>query len=232
MPFAEQIRSCPLVHGSAMAERHLHELRWKLPQAEKAAELTALLDGRSPALDLVTGIFGASPFLSRLILSAPDELIRLLQAEPGAYLAESAARLDAELPSRIGQHFSASHLATIRLARHGGTLLFLPPEDVAEKRYVQLKYRFDVEEPRQRFRTLLLRVLTAFADSQPAEACVGWPEYNATPTRELPRSTKGSSSWPTGSLAWPTLTARCCSPSSSKCWFAAKFGESSKTCPP
>ena len=51
----------------------------------------------SPALTLVTGIFGASPYLSRLINTNPAELLRCLNAEPLDYLRQSAATLDAAI---------------------------------------------------------------------------------------------------------------------------------------
>ena len=102
MPLADAIRSAPLVHDAEMAERALRELRLKGAQSSEAAGIAALLGpdseagataAASPALALVTGIFGASPYLSRLITTNPAELVRCLNAEPLDYLRQSAATL-------------------------------------------------------------------------------------------------------------------------------------------
>jgi glutamate-ammonia-ligase adenylyltransferase len=78
-----------------MAERNLRDLRARLAQHEEADAFAALLDRPSPALELITGIFGGSPFLSRLILSSPGELWSALHAEPDAYLQANADTLQA-----------------------------------------------------------------------------------------------------------------------------------------
>ncbi len=97
MPLADAIRSAPLVHDPEMGERNLRELRAKGVQTAAADAVAALLDGEALARELIAGIFGTSPFLSRLILSDPGELLAALQAEPSDYLQRSAANLDAEI---------------------------------------------------------------------------------------------------------------------------------------
>ncbi len=105
MPLADAIRLAPTIHDPDMAERALRELRLKGAQSEEAAGIAALLDpgsgGRagaaSPALALVMGIFGTSPYLSRLINTNPAELVRCLNAEPLDYLRQSAATLNAAI---------------------------------------------------------------------------------------------------------------------------------------
>jgi len=129
-----------------------------------------------------------SQWLPALFENARRELFDL-HSHQQRQAAVALAQVDIQLPRMIGQHFIRRILATIRLARHGGTLLFLPPasaDDIIQnKDYLHLKYHFENEEPRQRFRTLLLRVLSAFADSHPAPACLGWPEYNATTNAQV-----------------------------------------------
>jgi [glutamine synthetase] adenylyltransferase / [glutamine synthetase]-adenylyl-L-tyrosine phosphorylase len=102
VPLADAIASAPLVHDPEMAERGLRELRLKGAQGEEAAGLAALLGpgagaDASPVLRLVTGILSASPFLSRLITTHPDELVRCLSADPLDYLRQSAATLEAAI---------------------------------------------------------------------------------------------------------------------------------------
>jgi glutamate-ammonia-ligase adenylyltransferase len=97
VPLADQIRSAPLVHDAEMAERNLRELKARSGDAEFAPDLDRLLSGGSPAQALVTGIFGTSPYLSRLILASPAELWRALQSDPAGFLFDSAHRLSAAM---------------------------------------------------------------------------------------------------------------------------------------
>ncbi len=96
MPLADRIRSAPLVHDPETAERHMRELRARSAQCVEAKALAALLDA-PPVLTLVTGIFGTSPYLSRLILSNPAEFVRALQSDPHDYLRRSAATLASKI---------------------------------------------------------------------------------------------------------------------------------------
>src|SRR5690606_3472777 len=50
-------------------------------------------------------------------------------------------------------------LAAIREARHGGTILFVSPEDPTWRSLMKIKYPLADDEPRRRYRTLLLRRL-------------------------------------------------------------------------
>ncbi len=95
MQLADAIRSAPLVHDPEMAERALRELRLKAAQDDDAGRIVALLQTGAPASALISGIFGTSPYLSRLMLSDPAELWRCLHAEPHGYLDQSSATLDA-----------------------------------------------------------------------------------------------------------------------------------------
>jgi hypothetical protein len=60
-------------------------------------------------------------------------------------------------------------LSLVRNAHHGGTLLYLPPDRAAEccgqNPYLTLKYAFADEEPRQRVRTLTVRLMNALAEA-------------------------------------------------------------------
>ncbi len=88
---------------------------------------------------------------------------------------------DMQLVRRLGQGFVRRVISTIRTARHGGTVLIVPPEHVdsmCERGVVELKYRFDDSEPRRRFRTLVMAALRHLAeDRQAGHTTVGWDAY-------------------------------------------------------
>ncbi len=99
---------------------------------------------------------------------------------------DSWSQVDPDIIRMIGQHFVRRIVATIRVARHGGTLLFLPAshaDEIASGPHVKMKVRFVDAEPRRRFRSLLLsamRALAAQGDPVRRNDTVGWDTYNRT----------------------------------------------------
>jgi hypothetical protein len=95
------------------------------------------------------------------------------------------APLDAQFVRTVAQHMVRRMLSLVRNAHHGGTLIYLPPERAAEccgpNPYLTLKYTFADEEPRQRIRTLTVRLMNALAEAygqhEFGEQTVGWNEY-------------------------------------------------------
>jgi hypothetical protein len=95
------------------------------------------------------------------------------------------APLDAQFVRIVAQHMVRRMLSLVRNAHHGGTLIYLPPERAAEycgpNPYLTLKYTFADEEPRQRIRTLTVRLMNALAEAygqhEFGEQTVGWNEY-------------------------------------------------------
>lgn len=94
------------------------------------------------------------------------------------------APLDDSLISNISQHMLKQLIAVVRSSHHGGTLLLLPPELSAEvfapNPLLQVRYRLREEEPRGRFRSLLLRImsrLTEIHGGPIAPRPVGWDDY-------------------------------------------------------
>lgn len=95
------------------------------------------------------------------------------------------ADVDPDFVRKLGQHFVRRIVATIRAAKHGGTVVLVPPEDAArftdEETFVSLKHRFVDEEPRRRCRSLMVRTLNALAAvCAPLVAPgtkVGWNEH-------------------------------------------------------
>jgi len=96
------------------------------------------------------------------------------------------ARLDNDISRVIGQHTIKRITSAVRDSHHGGTMVIVPPDladDILEGLYVSLKYRFVDAEPRRRFRTLILDVMSELARSHagtPARDPIGWDDYEAS----------------------------------------------------
>ena|GEM_PF-5550903 len=96
---------------------------------------------------------------------------RLSEAFTELWKLHEAARLKAEghwallernFPNMIAQEVTKRIISTVRNSHHGGTILTLSPKVAAEvcseNHYLNIKYQFSEEEPRNRFRTLLILV--------------------------------------------------------------------------
>ena len=96
------------------------------------------------------------------------------------------ARLDNDITRVIGQHTIKRITSAVRDSHHGGTVVIVPPDladDILEGRFVSLKYKFVDAEPRRRFRTLIVDVMSELALSHagtPARDPVGWDDYEAS----------------------------------------------------
>ncbi|MGI8865230.1 MAG: putative sensor domain DACNV-containing protein, partial [Rubrobacteraceae bacterium] len=95
----------------------------------------------------------------------------------------------------IGQHLIKRLIAAVRNSRHGGTMVVIPPDlaqELLEEDYVSLKYKFTDNEPRRRFRSLIVRTMNAIAelrgdkieDGDVSEP-VGWEYYEAGTDEKL-----------------------------------------------
>jgi len=95
------------------------------------------------------------------------------------------ALLERNFPNIIAQQVFKRIMSIVRNSHHGGTLISLAPhrasEVISENRYLTIKYPFREEEPRNRFRTLLVKLMDALAESygdvNQADRIVGWKEY-------------------------------------------------------
>jgi hypothetical protein len=120
------------------------------------------------------------------------ESFTAMRAELGALHAAAQARaekpwasLDTQFVRIVVQNMVRRMLSLVRNAHHGGMLIYLPPDRAAEfcgqNPYLTLKYRFADEEPRQRVRTLIVRLMNALAEAygqhEFGEQTVGWREY-------------------------------------------------------
>ncbi len=132
-----------------------------------------------PSLD----IFSAS-WLAESFASVRSEIEGMHEAAR-ARSKNTWAKLDPKFGRILTQQVVRRIVSLIRNSHHGGMLVYLPTEmgkDLSSvNRHISLKYEFREEEPRQRFRTLILRIMNTFAELQGAAeysaSVVGWQEY-------------------------------------------------------
>ncbi len=128
-------------------------------------------------------IFSA-PWLAESFASVRSEIEEMHEAARSR-AKKPWAKLDPKFGRIITQQVVRRIISLIRSSHHGGMLVYLPTEmsrDISVmNRYISLKYRFREEEPRQRFRTLILRIMNTFAElhgeSENSAKVVGWREY-------------------------------------------------------
>jgi hypothetical protein len=115
-----------------------------------------------------------------------DSRIQLMQEHEKA-VGPAAIPLEFDALRSVSQQMVKRLIATIQDSHHGGTIVFLPrarTETVlCETEAIQLKYAFAEEEPRSRYRTLILALMkelvTAAAELEPRPARVGFAQYHA-----------------------------------------------------
>jgi hypothetical protein len=103
------------------------------------------------------------------------------------------ARLDPEFGMILGTQVARRIVSLIRNSHHGGMLVYLPTEmcrDLsAVTSHISLKYEVLEEQPRHRFRTLLLTIMDTFAElhgePENSEKVVGWQEYVNSKSEEM-----------------------------------------------
>lgn len=158
--------------------------------ASRGTRTLAALAGGT-VTEVGTDVFQASWFAELFV-----QLHAALGAEyPGSgELSVASPQLEPAFVHRLAQHVLRRIVSTVRGARHGGTLIFLPAAEaeglVAEGRHFTLKYQFRSEEPRRRIFTLMsdimkeLATLRRGADGQ-GQQPVGWAEYEASRSSRL-----------------------------------------------
>ena len=109
-------------------------------------------------------------------------------------MGEPWASLDPDLSRKVAQQMFRRLVSTVRDARHGGTIIIVPPEragEVLAGDHVSLKHAFVDGEPRRRFRTLIVRIMNRLAQSHGRgeetsyPRAVGWEEYVWSEDRAL-----------------------------------------------
>ncbi|UQA55481.1 putative sensor domain DACNV-containing protein [Polyangium aurulentum] len=123
-----------------------------------------------------------SAWLPRMFADVRQELMDL-HLEHRARQSARWARVDPDLTRLIGKHFVRRLVTTIRVAHHGGSVLIVPAhraEQILDDHRISIKYRFTDEEPRRRYRTLIVRLMNALAahGARLGRDEVGWAEYS------------------------------------------------------
>ena len=145
-------------------------------------EIIASLNGgqiNCPSLDLFTARWLTDSFAE--VRSEMQDLFD--EARAGSD--KPWALLDPEFGRYVAQQVVRRIISLIRHSRHGGTLVYLPPDVVRlilrENHLMTIKYQFCEEEPRQRFRILMLRIMSTLAelygDPENPDRVIGWQEY-------------------------------------------------------
>ena len=108
---------------------------------------------------------------------------------------ERWASLDPDLARKIGTQMFKRLVSTVQNFGRGGTVIFVPPERTeefsGENRYVALKYRISDDEPRRRFRTLIVEIMNRLAQTHGtahgfrAPKTVGWREYQESDDEKI-----------------------------------------------
>lgn len=133
----------------------------------------------TPSMD----IFSAR-WLSESMADIRSEM-RQLHAEARAASPKTWANLAPDFAKKLGQQVVRRIISVIRNSHHGGSLVYLPHEmgeEISGKnRYMTIKYQFCAEEPRHRFRSIMLRIVNTMAelygDPEDPDKIVGWNEY-------------------------------------------------------
>lgn len=127
-----------------------------------------------------------SRWLSARFTEVRDEYAAL-HAEASGNAAGRWAPLDPNVTKIIAQQMFKRVISTMRTAHHGGLLLILPNEfaaGVARNEFLRAQYTFEEGEPRDRYRTLILRVMNALAQDgglvDPMPSSVGWTQYETS----------------------------------------------------
>lgn len=146
--------------------------------------IATLIGGRivEPSLDIFD-----SQWLPAFFTDVRDELMEL-HGIARANARAPWASLDPDVVHAIALHAVRRIVGMIRNSHHGGTLLILPPDGPdslpALDGRISLKYAFHEEEPRRRFRTLVVALMNAIAAAhgprhgEPPRT-VGWEDYAA-----------------------------------------------------
>jgi hypothetical protein len=83
---------------------------------------------------------------------------------------------DHSLIGRIGQHMLRRVIQLVRGSGNGGMILFIDDEAGAGSSGLRLKFHFNQDEPAQRYRTLLFKILERVAAATSKES-VGWSDF-------------------------------------------------------
>jgi hypothetical protein len=120
-----------------------------------------------------------------------EELMRC-HAEQRAKMGSMWGDVDPQIPRLIGRQVVKRFLATMRDARHGGTILCVPGAksraELETRCGLVPKHSFVDDEPRRRYRSLMLAALAVLAaEASPRLSPIGWAAYDTSDNAELAR---------------------------------------------
>jgi len=158
----------------------------RITVARAGSVIGELRGGRlfGPSMDVF-----ASRWLAALFAESRQELIAL-HADAERHATTPWAPLDPDLTRLISQQMVKRIISTVQVARHGGTVIVLPPEAtdamLSDGRFVRLKYRFTDGEPRRRYRSLILSILRTLAETTPPEeGPADWGTYEQSRSPDI-----------------------------------------------
>jgi hypothetical protein len=164
----------------------------RLSVSQGANQLCAVDNTRAAATAPLFNVFSANWLFERFA-EVRGELLELHFRDREAR-GQLWAPLDENLSRLLAQQVMKRLIATVQSAGHGGTLLIVPPQCaesfLGANTNIRLKYRFADEEPRRRFRTLMLRLMNTLADiggqqSVSDPPVVAWHHYEQAHERRL-----------------------------------------------
>lgn len=131
-------------------------------------------------------------FESRWMQDRLSEMGRVHSPTPGRDghdVQRRTAELDAQFAAVLAGHVLRRMVATIRAARHGGTLIVLPQhrarEMLADGQHMRVKYGFVDEEPRRRIASLVASIMRELAQLEPAGVALRWETYESSAAAQL-----------------------------------------------
>ena len=123
----------------------------------------------------------ASKWLREVFQSVRNELIDLQT--------DAAVSVDAQVGRRLTQTMLRRSLQLLNIRGQGGALLVVPHEMGLQLEqpnpYVTVRYRFADEDPRRRFRGLMLKLMRRLHVLYPELSQVGWQDYLRLQDAEL-----------------------------------------------
>ena len=129
-----------------------------------------------------------SVWMPRLFAPVRAEVMRGVD---DALAAAARPTVSDDVVGAVAQHLMRRALGAIRRARHGGTLLSVPSDDVGDLVVpgVTLKYRFADHDTRRRFRHLILSIVATLQDEAARQGIehVDWAFYQQREDAELRR---------------------------------------------
>ena len=108
---------------------------------------------------------------------------------------KSWATLDESFITILAQQVYKRIVSIMRNLHHGGTVILIPHERAAElsskNPYIDIKYKFAKEEPRERLASLYLRIMNALAEEGGKRGIfnrpMGWADYVASDSETIER---------------------------------------------